>query len=191
MDTKKETLCNLGGRTLCDAISSEQERNAAKEPEQRIPSLHTLAGTQFSSVINRVSENLTELDNALKSKEKEKSFNSICQLGGRELCSLISDVNDISKNLAELEKALAVIGNGSTDQGLKQVLAISEAVAKARQEYPAAQWKEAGQEGIEKAFLAKLKEVENAYQNQGKDAMLEKASELASIKIRMCNKEWQ
>lgn len=191
MDSKKETLCNLGGKTLCEAITSEQERNTAKEQEQKIPSLHTLAGTQFSSVINRVSENLTELDNALKSKEKEKSFDSICHLGGRELCSLITDMNDISSNLAELEKALAVIGNGSTDQGLKQVLAISEAVAKARREYPAAQWKEAGQEGIEKAFLAKLKEVENAYQSQGKDAMLEKANELASIKIRMCNKEWQ
>lgn len=191
MDKKKETLCNLGGKTLCNAISSEKERKTEQETEQRVPSLYTLAGSQFSSVINQVSENLAELDNALKDTEKEKSFNAICQLGGRQLCSLITDMNDISSNLAELEKALAVIGNGSTDRGLKQVFAISEAVAKARQEYPAAIWKEAGQEGIEKAFLAKLKETEAAYQSQGKDAMLEKADELASIKIRMCNKEWQ
>lgn len=189
MDKKKETLCSLGGRNLCDAISTEADR-PQKEVPVKVPSLHTLAGTQFSSVINQVSENLTELDNALKDPKNDKKI-SLCSLGGRQLSSIINDMIDISENLDAIEKALAVIGNGSTQQGLKQLSEVSTAVEKARKEYPSSAWKEAGQEGVEKAFLAKLKEAEAAYHSGDKEALLAKADELEGMNIRMKNKEWQ
>lgn len=189
MDKKKEALCNLGGRSLCDAISTEADK-APKEESVKVPSLHTLAGKQFSSVINQVSENLTELDNALKDPKNEKKLNSLCTLGGRQLSSIINDMIDISENLGVIEKALAVIGNGSTQQGLKQLSEVSAAVEKARKEYPSSAWKEAGLEGVEKAFLAKIKEAEAAYHSGDKEALFAKADELKGMNIRMKNKEW-
>lgn len=189
MDKKKEALCSLGGRNLYDAISTEADRTP-EEKSVKVPSLHTLAGTQFSSVINQVSENLAELDNALKDPKNDKKMSSLCTLGGRQLSSIINDMIDISENLGAIEKALAVIGNGSTQQGLKQLSEVSAAVEKARKDYPSSVWKEAGQEGVEKAFLAKIKEAEAAYLSGDRNALLAKADELEGMNIRMKNKEW-
>lgn len=188
MDKKNQSLCGLAGRNLCELISDGQCFDKESKDEN-ISSLYALGGKQLSNALEQVSSNLQQIEDTIK-KDKNTALNvdAICGLGGRQLCSIITDIDTINQNIAKLEEALTVIGNGSYAKGLKQVIALSEAVAKARRDYPAEMWKEAGKEGIEKAFFAKLKEVENA---KGSDEIISKIEELASIKVRMFNKEWE